>query len=88
MPFDPYDVSDRGRKVYERLRRRLEAEHQGKFVAIDVQTEKYFLADSPEDAFRAARKAHHEGPFHFVRIGHEGVYRSTRLSRWRRRTAS
>lgn len=88
MAFDPYSVAERGRKLYERFRRDLEAEHPGKFVAVDIHTEKLFVADSPESAYRAARAAEQPGPFHFVRIGSEGVYRSTRPPRWRRRKAS
>ena len=86
MAFDPAVVAEQGRKIYDRFRRAIEAEHPGMFVAIDVRSEKLFFGESPEAAYRAAREARMEGPFHFVRVGHRGVYRSTR-SPWRRRAA-
>jgi len=87
MAFDPHTVAERGRKIYDKVRRRIEAEHPGEFVVIDTDSEKLFLGDSPETAYRAAREAKVRGPFHFVRVGHRGVYRSTRPPRWRRRAA-
>ena len=86
MAFDPTVVAERGRKMYDKVRRAIEAEHPGEFVAVDVTSEKLFFGDSPEAAYRAAREARMEGPFHFVRVGQRGVYRSTR-SPWRRRAA-
>jgi hypothetical protein len=90
MDFSPHTVAQRGRKVYDRHRRNLEAEHPDWFVAIDVATERLFLGDSLEKVYRTVQKAQEAGqatgPFHFVHIGHHGVYRSTR-SPWRRRAA-
>jgi hypothetical protein len=86
MGFDLHAVAERGRKIYEKHRLRIEADHRDKFVAIDIPSERLFLGDSPEAAYRAAQEARMKGPFHFVRVGHRGVYRSTR-SPWRRRAA-
>src|SRR5437867_872702 len=69
------------------VRRKREAEHRGEFAVIDTRSEKLFLGDSPEAAYRAAREANLTGPFHFVRVGEPGVYRSTRPPRWRSRAA-
>jgi len=87
MPFDPHIVAERGRKIYEKVRRKMEAEHRGEFVVVDTLSEKLFVGDSPEVAYRAARKAKLTGPFHFIRVGDRGVYRSTRPPRWRQRAA-
>lgn len=87
VPFEPSAVAERGRKIYERHRRRLEAEHAGKFAIVDLTSEGVFLGDSPEDAYRAARADQRTGPFHVVRIGAPTVYTSTRLPAWRRRRA-
>jgi hypothetical protein len=86
MNFAPHTIAERGRKIYERVRHRMEAEQRGKFVVIDLNTERNFVADSPEDAYRAARRASMTGPFHIVRVGHKEVYRTTR-SVWPRRAA-
>ena len=87
LDFDPYAIADLGRKIYDRYRRQFEAEHLGKIVVIDITSETFFLGDSPETAYRAARQANKEGPFHVVRVGEPGVYRSTRPPRWWRRPA-
>jgi hypothetical protein len=87
MSLDPEAVAERGRKIYDKVRRAMEAEHQGKFVIVDTRSEKVIIGESPESAYREARKAKLTGPFHFVRVGDRGVYRSTRPPRWRRRAA-
>jgi hypothetical protein len=40
MGFNPRDVARAGRKVYERHRADFERLHQGKYVLIDIRTEK------------------------------------------------
>jgi hypothetical protein len=90
MDFDRFAVAERGRKIYERHRRKLETEHPDWFVAIDVKTERLFLGDSLQAVHRDTQQAEAtglgSGPFHFVHIGHAAMYRSTR-SPWRRRAA-
>lgn len=86
MAFEPHQVAQRGKKIYERVRRDFEANHPGAFVIIDLNTERVVLGDSPEAAYREARAAHLTGPFHLLRVGHAAVYRTTR-PQWRRRTA-
>jgi len=86
MRFSAHAVAERGLKIYDRHRHKIEAEHRDEFVAIDVASERLFFGESPEAAYRAAREARIEGPFHFIRVGHRGVYRSTR-SPWRPRAA-
>jgi hypothetical protein len=90
MAFSPFYVAQQGRKIYDRRRRDLEAEKPGWFAAIDVATERMFLEESLEKLYRVIQReqvaGRATGPFHFVRIGHRGVYRSTRPP-WRRRAA-
>jgi len=54
MGFSPRDVARAGRKVYERHRADLERHHRGHFVLIDIRSERIYLADSPEGAYRKA----------------------------------
>jgi hypothetical protein len=51
--------------------------HHGRYVLIDVKTEKLFLAESPEAAYQQA--AAERGPFHLSRIGDRRAFRSRRL---------
>jgi hypothetical protein len=79
MKFNPRVVARAGRRVYERHRADYERLHPGKYVLIDIRTEKLFLAESPEDAYRRAAAEHEAGPFHLVRIGGRAAYRSRRV---------
>ena len=79
MGFNHRDVARAGRKVYERHRTDLERLHSGKYVLIDIRTEKLYLGDSPEDAYRKAAAAADAGPFHLVRVGDRAAFRSRRL---------
>lgn len=79
MKFNPREVARAGRKVYERHRANYERLHPGKYVLIDIRTQKLFLAESPEDAYRRAAAEHEAGPFHLVRIGDRAAYRSRRV---------
>ena len=87
IPFDPDVIADRGRKIYERHRSKLEAEHLGEFAVIDVGAERLFMGDSPETAYCQALEAGATGPFYVVRVGDAAVYCSTRLSGWPRSRA-
>jgi hypothetical protein len=71
MGFNPRVVARAGRKVYERHRADFERLHQGKYVLIDIRTEKVYLAESPEDAYLQAAA--------------EGAFSSP--SKWRRYAA-
>lgn len=79
MAFNSREIAKAGRKVYERHRADLERRHPGKYVLIDIRTEKVFLAESPEAAFREAAAERIEGPFHLVRVGARAAFRSRRL---------
>ena len=77
MGFNPRDVARAGRKVYERHRADLERRHRGRFVLIDIRSERIYVADSAEGAYRQASAE--VGPFHLMRVGERAAYRSRRL---------
>ena len=79
MGFNPRDVARAGRKVYERHRADFEHRHHGKYVVIDIRTERIYVGESPEAAYRQAASRHEVGPFHLVRVGDRAAYRSRRL---------
>ena len=53
----------------ERHKERLERDHLGRFVAIDVDTGEAYLGDFSRDALQAAREAAPHGAFHPMRLG-------------------
>ena len=73
---NPRQVAERGEKIYnEKFKSAFEAEHFGKFVAIDITTENAYVGDSPEDAIAEGRNANPKGVFHLVRAGSTGAFR-------------
>ena len=80
MGFNPRDVARAGRKVYDRHRAALEPHHRRSFVLIDIRSERIYLADSPEGAYRKASAEREVGPFHLMRVGERAAYRSRRLT--------
>lgn len=69
-------VSTRGRKIYEELLKAdLEPEHQGRFVAIEPETGRYFLGDNGAEALVAAHREMPGSQFYLKRVGHDTTYR-------------
>jgi hypothetical protein len=61
---------ERAKEIYQdRLAAKLEPVHQGKIVAIEPETEDYFLGEDEIQAAEQGRAAGHEGPFFFLRVG-------------------
>lgn len=82
-------IAQQGNAIYqERYKQKLESEHQGKFVAIDIIGGVAYLGEFAEDAIQKGREEAPYGVFHLIRIGHPGVFRIGRarsrksLSSW------
>jgi len=72
----PERIAEKGQALYrERFRNEYEEQYPGKYLAIDINTEKAFIGDTPEAAVEALQKANPNGFYHLVRIGSPGVYR-------------
>lgn len=70
------DLAESGQRLYdERLKDILEPEHEGEFVAIDPDSERYFLGPTGLAALRAGRKELPGKLFYLLRVGHEATYR-------------
>ncbi len=70
------DLADSEQRLYhERLRALLEPEHEGEFVAIDPDSERYFLGSTGLAALRAGRKELPDKLFYLLRVGYMAAYR-------------
>ena len=73
---NPKQLAEKGEKIYrEKYKEEYERLHPGKYVAIDLGTEKAFVADTPEAAVELLQKENPKGFFHLVRIGAAGVFK-------------
>jgi len=73
---DPKSVAELGEKIYEaKYKEQYEREHKGKFVAIDVTTEKAYVADTPEKVLEDAKADSPFGLFHLIQVGYAGAFR-------------
>jgi len=79
---NPKALAGRGEHIYqEKYKGRYESEYSGKFVAIDVRTEKAYIADSAVEALEAARKDSPRGLFHLIKVGAAGAFRVSYTNR-------
>lgn len=70
---------DKGKKIYKRLKLKLELKHKGQFVAIEPTSGGYVIGKNELDA---AIKAQHQFPgkiFGFFRIGYPAAHKFRRF---------
>ena len=79
------DLAESGQRLYdERLRAILEPEHEGEFVAIEPETERYFLGETGLAALLVGRGELPDKLFYLLRIGSDAAYHLGKL--WRTKT--
>lgn len=60
--------------LYESMRLKLEREFGGQFVAIEPESQEFFVGQSFDSAVTAARTAHPNRVTHTIRIGHQAAF--------------
>ena len=71
---DKDEIVEKGRKIYETIKDKLEPEHKGELVAIEVETGDYFLGQSVIEAIEKGREKYPNTVFHVIRIGYPVVH--------------
>ncbi|WP_425396755.1 hypothetical protein [Aeoliella sp.] len=67
-------IISRAKRLYaEKLQAQLEAEHRGRYVAIDPDSERYFLGDTFDEAVNAALDELPDQITHTIHIGHRAA---------------
>ena len=73
---NPEAVAEAGERIYRaHYQKQYEPTHRGKFLAVEVVSQKAYLGDTPEAAFTEARKSAPGGLFHLIKIGSLGAFR-------------
>jgi hypothetical protein len=68
------DVYDAGKKIYQRLLRKIEPKHRGEIIAIEPETGEYFIGTDELEVLKEARKKHPRKVFYLARIGFPAVH--------------
>jgi hypothetical protein len=72
----PEEVTRRGREIYERdIRPRVEPEHLGKFLVLDIDSGNYYIAATHVEALKQALAVEPHDALFGMRIGHRAAYR-------------
>lgn len=66
---DIQKIAAEGAKIYATIRLRYGPAHNGKFLAIDIESQKVYTGQTSSEAVELARKAHPNKVFYVVKIG-------------------
>jgi hypothetical protein len=71
IPLNIDDLIERGTKIYYQIQNKenIEKTHRGQYIAIDVATEQYFIAESRDEAMQAGASKLPNVAFFVKRIG-------------------
>lgn len=72
---DLKDFEEKGWKIYDKLRPKLEKRHAGKVVAIEPESRDYVVDNHAEDATRTLEAKHPDKLLFCTRIGGGAVWR-------------
>lgn len=73
---NPKKLAEKGETIYkQKYQTEYERRYPGKYVAIDLITEKAFVASTPEDAVGLLQKENPNSFFHLIKVGSPGVFK-------------
>jgi hypothetical protein len=76
MNANPKELAEKGEAIYrEKYQAEYERLYPGKYVAIDIVSEKAFVADTPEGAIRKLQDSSPRSFFHLIKVGSTGVFK-------------
>jgi len=74
-PPSPEERYKRAEEIYqERLKEKLEETYWGKIVAIEIESEDYFLGEDEVEAYEEAIKKYPDKTFCFLRVGYPATH--------------
>jgi len=62
-------IAEEGAKIYQRIKDQYDPKEKGRFLAIDIESQKSYLGDSSAEALEVARKNHPNKIFYVIKIG-------------------
>jgi hypothetical protein len=74
--YSPEEVESRGEAIYQQeLREKVEAQHKGKFLVVDIKTGQYEIDEDDLKATRRALAKRPDAVLYGLRIGYPAAYR-------------
>lgn len=67
------EIADKGKAIYEKKKIEYEPANNGKFLAIEVDSEEVFLGNTAAEALELARKKYQNKIFYVVKIGSDAA---------------
>ena len=74
----PEELSQKGMAIYEKISKQMEKKNFGKYLAIEVESRKYFVGNTLIEAMEKAKKQFPDKLFYFIRAGFPGVFTLSR----------
>ena len=65
----PTEIAQKGTQVYQKISKQIEKDHLGDFVAIEVESGKYFLGQTQIEAIEKAKKSYPTKIFYLMKVG-------------------
>ena len=62
-------IAEEGAKIYDQIKVNYDPKEKGKFLAIDIDSEKAYLGSTSAEALELARQNHPNKVFYVVKIG-------------------
>lgn len=70
------EIAARDQKMYDRkIREKVEADHRGEFLALDIETGEYGIDVQPRAVLDRAKAKREHSPLFLIRIGHPAAFR-------------
>ncbi len=70
---DIQKIAAEGEKIYQKIKVNFEPKENGKFLAIDIDSQNTYLGSTSAEAVELARQAHPGKVFYVVKIGFDTV---------------
>ena len=62
-------IAEEGEKIYDQIKVNYDPKEKGKFLAIDIDSQKAYLGNTSAEALELARQNHPNKVFYIVKIG-------------------
>lgn len=70
---DVQKIAEEGDRIYQKIKINYEPKENGRFLAVDIESEKVYLGNTSAEALELARENHPNKVFYVVKIGFDAT---------------